>query len=255
MIKNLKFWKIEAAGNDFILIDNRDQTLSDRLPVISERICRRRFGIGADGAIFIKNRKGYDFEMEYFNADGSGFAMCGNGGRASILFARSAGICIKDNYHFYAADGEHLGRVRDNQIYLTINVTGSLKRATIESKEAFLVDSGAPHLVIITDSIDKIDIHKDAPPLRWKYNANIDYIEKIDTGLWRIRTYERGVEDETLACGTGAVASSLTISQICNEKYPLTIQAKGGNLIVDKTDDHIWLSGPTTKVFEGITEI
>lgn len=251
MRRRISFWKIEAAGNDFVLVDNRNKLFSGRLPELTQFLCRRRFGIGADGAIFIHGLEGYDFEMNYYNADGSGSMMCGNGGRAALLFVHDYGIRTQENYKFRAADGYHFGRVRENKVMLTIKLPEGFEKVSLGDTEGFLVNTGAPHLVIFQEDINNLNIHSSAPELRKEYNSNVNFVEKVSEDSWKIRTFERGVEDETLACGTGVVASSFIISKIFGKKLPLAIQAKGGKLYVESIDGRVWLSGPTRKVFEG----
>lgn len=248
----ISFWKVEATGNDFIMIDNRNLSLSKPLGEISRYLCHRKFGIGADGVIFIQKFNGYDFNMLYYNADGTGPVMCGNGGRASLLFVHNSGICVKEDYYFKAADGEHYGKVANNgEIGVTIKSPENLKKIKINSKTAFLVDTGVPHIVIIEKDIDKIDINTVATPIRTEYNANVNFIEEVSNGTWAIRTYERGVEAETLACGTGTAASSFVVTRFCGCNFPIVFSAKGGMLTIMQKGTKLWLKGPVKKVFEG----
>jgi diaminopimelate epimerase len=247
----LQFWKVEGAGNDFILIDDRQDVYRDREPAVAQRLCYRRFGIGADGVIFIRSAADYDFEMFYFNADGSGPAMCGNGARAALLFVNASGICRQVRYHFKSSDGGHLAEFRDGQIRLTIQRPLQIQALAQEIPAAFLVDTGVPHLVIFTSKLASLDLNQLAPALRWKYNANVNYIEKQPKGYWAIRTFERGVEAETLACGTGSTASAIVIQEQRQEHLPLQLHARGGALTISEQEEKLWLSGPTRKVFEG----
>lgn len=251
----IKFWKMEAAGNDFIMIDYRKPLFRKSLSKVAIRLANRRLGIGADGVIFIKEKEKVDFFMAYYNADGTGPVMCGNGARAALYFVFEYGICRKGSYRFLAADGEHLGIIDDGKVSLTIKKTGKLENIILDSEAAYFINTGVPHLVRIGNNVESLDIYAESPDLRKTYDANINYIEKIDESRWKIRTYERGVEDETLACGTGATASAMTINQIFHDPFPITLQARGGDLTIDSRDDKVWLSGPVRKVYEGIIEI
>ncbi len=250
MSKVLKFWKVQAAGNDFIMVDNREglYTNPDEL---AKLLCKRRLSIGSDGLILIDNCKDYDFQMKYYNADGSGPVMCGNGGRAAIHFVYQSGICQKKEMRFYAPDGPHSGIFHDSGISLTISNLTGIKKIQTENVQGYYINTGAPHLVITTDDIKNIDIENVAPSLRKDYDANVNYIEHIKTNRWKIRTYERGVEGETYACGTGATASACVITDHLAGEFPIILDAIGGTLTINKIEKELWLHGPSTKVFEG----
>lgn len=255
MRNSVHFWKIEAAGNDFVLIDHRDLFFKEHLSELANFLCDRHFGVGADGTIFIQELDKYDFEMLYYNADGSGPVMCGNGGRAALLFVNESGICTQKRYKFHAADGIHVGIVENGKVSLTIQQPENFHKINLESEEAYLVDTGVPHLVKVQKNLISTDIYSESPELRKKFDTNIDYIEKVSHGNWAIRTYERGVEDETLSCGTGAAASAFIISEVFNEKMPVTLKSRGGDLQIEKISDKFWLNGPTRKVFEGTIKL
>ncbi|MDO9548720.1 MAG: diaminopimelate epimerase [Candidatus Marinimicrobia bacterium] len=247
----IQFWKVEAAGNDFIIIDYRTPFFSEKLPDVAIRLTDRRLGIGADGIILIESHPDVDFFMGYYNADGSGPVMCGNGSRASLYFVYESAICRKEQYRFLASDGLHLGHIQNGKVSLTINQPGNFQSADIGSETVYLVDTGVPHMIRFSENISDLDIYAESPKLRKQYNANINYIEKIGESNWKIRTYERGVEDETLACGTGATAAAVTINRISGDPFPIKLQARGGDLSIDKNMDKLWLTGPVRKVYEG----
>jgi len=251
----IPFWKITAAGNDFVLIDDRPADLSVNASQLAKKLCDRRFGIGADGTIFIRNHPECDFDMAYFNPDGSGPAMCGNGSRAAVLFVHDSAICVKESYRFSAADGRHSGVYKDGNIAVTVLKPAEIKTETFNGNDVFLVDTGVPHLVVLTKNLTQIDIRNIAPKLRKTFDANVNFIEQIGDRRWAIRTYERGVEDETLACGTGATASAYVVSKLSNQPFPIRLVARGGELQIDETNDIFWLRGPTEPVFIGTIEI
>jgi len=251
----IQFWKVEAAGNDLIMIDYRKHVCFENVSDIAIRVTNRRLVIGADGMILIESHPDVDFFMGYYNADGSGPVMCGNGSRASVYFVYESGICRKEDYRFLASDGIHQGCVKNGNVSLTINHPGDFQSAEIGDETVYLVDTGVPHMVRFSENISDIDIYDQSPTLRKQYNANINYIEKIGESNWKIRTYERGVEDETLACGTGATASAVTINRVSGDPFPIRLHARGGDLCIDKPADTLWLSGPVRKVFEGTLSI
>jgi len=247
----IPFWKVEAAGNDFILIDHRDRRLADQLPGLVPHLCHRRFGVGADGVILIENLAGYDFYMNFINADGSGPVMCGNGARAALFYVHHSGLCRQTRYHFRAADGPHEGRISPTSITLTIQTPGELQTVEFDGQPAYLVNTGVPHLVFFRPDAAAFDLDRCGPPLRRQYNANINVVAANADACWSIRTWERGVEGETLACGTGATAASFVIQRVMQAGFPLRLNARGGDLVVDFIEGRLWLSGPTHKAFEG----
>lgn len=249
---DVKFWKVEAAGNDFIIIDHRQPFFRETLSEVARNLTHRRLGIGADGLILIERSPEADFFMNFYNADGSGPVMCGNGARAALFFVCKYGILRSETYRFVAADGIHRGRIINEQISLTVHQPGRILPIQMGYETAYLADTGVPHLVRFRNDLDALDISAESPDLRKRYDANVNYIEKMDHGGWKIRTWERGVEGETLACGTGATASAVTIQKVCGESFPITLQARGGELVIDQKAGELWLAGPVRKVFEGM---
>ncbi len=242
---------MEAAGNDFILIDHRNLSSKEQLPELTRFLCDRHFGVGADGAIFIQELDKYDFEMLYYNANGSGPVMCGNGCRATLLFINKSRICTQEKYKFRVGDEDHFGIVKNGKVSVKFQQPEIYHKINLEHEAAYLVNTGVPHLVKVQKNLASMDIYSKSPELRKKFDANIDFIEKTSPGNWAIRTFERGVEDETLSCGTGAVASVFIISEVFNEKMPITLKARGGDLRVERKASKLWLNGPTRKAFEG----
>jgi diaminopimelate epimerase len=228
-----------------------------------EKLCDRRFGIGGDGLIFIQNHPDYDFEMVYFNADGFGSSMCGNGGRCAVAFAKKLGI-IDTKTRFLAIDGEHEAIIEtDNWV--------ELKMADIERVEVnenhFVLDTGSPHYVKYVDKINEIDVFEAGRNIRYneRFKAkgiNVNFVEITAADTLKVATYERGVEAETLACGTGVTACALTFWTLnkAKENPPtnIKIKAKGGDLSVrfeaidEQHFQHIWLCGGADFVFEGV---
>jgi diaminopimelate epimerase len=254
------FYKYQGAGNDFVIIDNRENYFNKQDTKLIAYLCDRRFGIGADGLILIENHVDLDFKMVYFNADGNESSMCGNGGRCITNFANHLGI-IDKKAKFEAIDGFHQAIVEDGIIKLQMqNVTDIQKL----DNYVFL-DTGSPHYVICKNEIDKLNVKQEGAKIRYskpfsKEGTNVNFVEKVSNDIFAVRTYERGVEDETLSCGTGVTAVALAMNYIGKTKNNLiTLNTKGGDLKVsfDKKGNsysNVWLIGPATQVYKGDIE-
>jgi len=257
----INFFKYHGAGNDFILINEFDMKLLLQTDTI-HWLCDRHFGIGADGLIRILPSAKADFEMQYYNADGYQGSMCGNGGRCAALFAVHQGI-VSEKAEFIASDGHHKADVTDagntGEVLLQMNDV-----ETIEfHNDHYFVDTGSPHYISFRENIKDIDLNAEAKPIRWSYRekgTNVNFVENKN-GKYAIRTFERGVEAETLACGTGITAAAIALAEKNNwRKATVQMLAAGGKLEVslEKKDGiytNIWLKGPAEKVFEGTTQI
>ncbi len=254
----LKFYKYHGAGNDFIIIDNRNQLFVTAQEII-QWLCDRHFGIGADGLMTLENDKENDFKMHYFNANGVEGTMCGNGGRCIVHFAKEIGVIQGNSTVFSAIDGLHEAIfISNNIIKLKMN---NISLDSIQHlSDGIFLDSGSPHLVRFEKEIESIDVYSTGKKLRYspafgKQNgANINFVQ-INKDYLKMRTYERGVEAETLACGTGAVASAIAFSIKKNiSQSPIHIKALGGDLKIhfqriENSFQHIWLEGPVKFVF------
>lgn len=259
-MKNIPFYKYQGAGNDFILIDNRQKLYQLSVSEIA-KLCDRRFGIGADGLMLLQETAGFDFEMVYFNADGNESTMCGNGGRCITQFAKDLGI-IKDKAVFIAIDGAHEAQILENEII----ALGMIDVHEISfEEEATILNTGSPHFVRFVEDLKTQDIVKEGRKIRHqeRFGAkgiNVNFVEK-DNETLHIRTYERGVEDETLACGTGVTAAAIASVGIATGNFEIEVKALGGDLKVSfqKTDkekaQHIVLQGPAQFVFQGNIQI
>lgn len=254
------FNKYEGAGNDFIIVSNTPPVIEHSDNLLIKHLCDRRFGIGADGLILIEKHEGYDFEMVFFNSDGSPGKMCGNGGRCSAHYAMRH-FTEKQNLRFLAGDGDHVARISGDLIELSINDVHDI----LKTRDGIVVNTGVPHLVVFRDDIDKIDLTAFARPLRYSplyapEGVNVNLVQ-VEGDRLRVRTYERGVEDETMACGTGVTASAIAAAlsgKIVTDHAE--IKANGGTLhvsfkIKNDTVTEIFLTGPATFVFSGETEI
>ncbi len=255
----IPFYKYQGTGNDFILIDNRQTVWSKKDAKLVKSLCDRRFGIGADGLIFLENDDLSAFKMVYFNADGNEGSMCGNGGRCTVAFAKYLGI-ITDKATFTAVDGLHEATIDGNRVSLQMQDVSEIR---IKPNSIFL-DTGSPHHVQLVKELGDFDVYKEGKKLRYglygKSGSNINFVEQLDNAIFSVRTYERGVEDETLSCGTGVTAVALAMHKTGKTKAnAVTVKTQGGDLNVEFEQDgggytNIYLIGPTEKVFKGEIE-
>jgi diaminopimelate epimerase len=254
------FNKYQGAGNDFIIIDNRNGIFNPDDYKLINKLCDRRFGIGADGLILICNSPDYNFEMKYFNSDGFIGSMCGNGGRCSADFAIKKGIAGK-KLSFNAADGVHKAFAENGIIRLQMN--DPMEPQIING--SYFINTGSPHYVVFSKNINDIDVNTEGKKFRWAADfapggTNVNFVEIEKNGIY-VRTFERGVEEETLSCGTGVTASAITsVLSGHLDTNPVRVRTKGGNLSVSfnisgKSVSDVWLSGPATFVFEGKIEV
>lgn len=251
------FYKYQGTGNDFVIIDNRQLIFDKKDTKRIKLLCDRRFGIGADGLILLENHETLDFNMVYFNADGNQSSMCGNGGRCIVAFANYLDI-IKNKSLFMAIDGEHKALIEGNLIKLKMQ---DVSEVNINDTHVFL-NTGSPHHVQLESGLENLDIKREGAKIRYgePYNeagTNVNFVTKNSDTNFTVRTYERGVEDETLSCGTGVTAVALAMNAIGEtEKNLITLEVEGGELQVsfDKKESkyhNIWLIGPATQVFKG----
>lgn len=258
----LQFFKYQGTGNDFIIADNRTNKYSFLATDQIRRLCDRRFGIGADGFMLLNEKAGYDFEMKYYNADGREGSMCGNGSRCIIKFAYHLGI-HRNEYNFLASDGPHEAEIdTDGTVSIKMKDVDVVRKIHGD----FILDTGSPHYVKLAAEVMDMDVYKKGRDIRYSKDfeqegINVNFVEQVGEHEILVRTYERGVEDETYSCGTGVTAAAL----ICyhNENGFNDVEAKtlGGSLNVefDRMEDerytNIWLCGPAEKIFEGMVEI
>lgn len=257
-MKQIKFHKYHGTGNDFIMIDDRSASFDIEDSALIAEMCHRRFGIGADGLILLRDQEGYDFEMIYFNSDGSQSSMCGNGGRCIIQFAYDLAV-IGEHCKFLAIDGLHEGEVKVNgQISLKMS---DVDRISKVDQSAWQLNTGSPHYVKMMVTLEGLDVHKIGSSIRYspmyqEDGINVNFVTQSNKGL-AVLTYERGVEDETYSCGTGVTASALVAHHIDPQvAIPVKIEVKGGHLQVrfeyaDGKYHNIWLEGPAVKAYDG----
>jgi len=259
MAMEISFYKYQGTGNDFVMIDDRADIFPDKDLSLIQRLCDRKFGIGADGLILIRDAEEHDFEMVYFNADGSQ-SMCGNGARCAVAFAGFLGI-IGTKTNFLAIDGGHQAIVEDELIELEMRPVLSLANAG----QDYFVNTGSPHHVRFVENVSGYPVFEEGKAIRYSdeyapKGTNVNFVTPLGKDEIHVRTYERGVENETLSCGTGVTACALVYGYQ-HELHEVKIKTPGGKLKVRFTESadgsfqDIWLIGPAEQVFAGKIEI
>ena len=258
----IEFGKYEGAGNDFVIIDNRERVFEPR-PALVAALCDRRFGIGADGLMLLEEECGADFRMRYFNSDGPEATMCGNGGRCMALFARHAGV-VGERMAFAAVDGLHRAEVLacgDDAGRIALGMTEP--HGFAEAEEGYFVDTGSPHYVRFVEDVERVDVRgegrrvRNLPAFAGTGGVNVNFVEVAGEGTLKVRTYERGVEDETLACGTGSVAAVVASRVRFPQVRSIDVQVRGGLLnvafdVVGGRFSDVRLTGPARRVYSGV---
>ena len=253
----LSFYKYQGTGNDFVLIDNRQHIFSKNDTKLVRQLCDRKFGIGADGLILLENDDTHDFKMVYYNSDGNESTMCGNGGRCIVAFANFLGV-INSETTFIAIDGTHYATIENDVVNLRMQDVSEIET---HAHHVFL-DTGSPHHVTFSENISQIDIKKEGAAIRYgapyfEEGANVNFVKKLSDAEFKVRTYERGVEDETLSCGTGVTAVALAMHHLKETaSNHVVLQVEGGTLEVSFERDatsykNIFLKGKATQVFKG----
>ncbi len=274
----IPFYKYQGTGNDFVMIDQREkQYLNKTDTEIIRQLCDRRFGIGGDGLMFLQQKEGYDFEMVYFNADGTEGSMCGNGGRCLTAFAHFLGV-FNEKCTFIAIDGEHKAIVKKGRksAHLGKSLWVELKMIDVpfngieQGNDYFLMNTGSPHYVVFTEDLTDIDVYENGRAIRYserfaEKGVNVNFVEIIKKGKNKgieVATYERGVEDETFSCGTGVTAAAIAYHLKNGAAMEVPILTTGGQLEVKFSKnteggafENVWLCGPATQVFKGSIKV
>ena len=258
----LEFYKYQGTGNDFVMIDNRSNIFPKENTQLVAHLCDRRFGIGADGLILLDTDATTDFRMVYYNSDGNLSSMCGNGGRCLVAFAKKLNV-IQNETTFMATDGLH---------YATVGADGIVSLQMIDVAEikntpdySFL-NTGSPHHVQLVTDLEHYNVKENGAAIRYgdlygQQGSNINFVKKIDDATFSLRTYERGVEDETLACGTGATAVAIAMNATGQtDLNTIHLNVEGGKLAVsfdieDGKYTNVFLKGPAEFVFKGTIQI
>ncbi|CAM3484623.1 diaminopimelate epimerase [Zobellia roscoffensis] len=255
----LSFYKYQGTGNDFVLIDNRQLQFPKNNTKLVASLCDRKFGIGADGLILLENDELSDFKMVYYNADGREGSLCGNGGRCTVAFANFLGVIDKDTV-FNAADGKHHATIADGIVSLQMQDVSEIK----EKPGYVFLDTGSPHHVQMVKGVQDFGVYKEGKKLRYglygQTGSNVNFVEVLDDDTFAVRTYERGVEDETLSCGTGVTAVAIAMHNSGKTSANrIKVNTQGGELHVELTKkdgvySQIHLIGPAKQVFKGEIE-
>lgn len=258
----IQFYKYQGTGNDFVMIDNRQNTFPKNNTKLIRRLCDRRFGIGADGLILLENHVTLDFKMVYYNSDGNESSMCGNGGRCLVAFAKAINV-IQEKATFEAVDGLHHATINDQGIV-------SLQMKDVQevqvSEEYVFLNTGSPHHITMVEDLGQFDVKSEGAKIRYsdlygQAGSNVNFVKQLENDIFAVRTYERGVEDETLSCGTGVTAVAIAMyktGKTANNEINLKVE--GGSLKVkfdvkDNIFTNVFLIGPAIMVFEGIIEL
>jgi len=254
---HIQFYKYQGTGNDFILLDNRKNLYTDLTEQQIKKMCDRHFGIGADGLMLLNESNFADFAMKYYNSDGKESSMCGNGGRCITLFAQELKI-IENEAKFIAIDGLHYSTIDDGEVELKMN---DVKGINTDGK-AFVLNTGSPHYVCYDDDAKTLDVRKEGAAIRYnntysRDGINVNFVKVMADKTLFVATYERGVEDETLSCGTGVTACAIAqVRDSIGSNY-VRVSTKGGTLMVkcinqDKENfTDIYLCGPARFCFTG----
>ena len=256
----LPFYKYQGTGNDFVMIDDRQKIFPCTDSKYIAFLCDRKIGIGADGLILLQKDSKTDFKMVYFNSDGNESSMCGNGGRCLVAFAHYLGI-IGNTITFNAIDGVHTAEINNNDIVrLQMQDVANLR----EKQNYTFLDTGSPHHVQLVDNLAAMDVAKEGAKLRYglygQKGSNINFVEPNGSNSFAVRTYERGVENETLSCGTGVTAVALAMHHAKKtDAKNVKMYVQGGELEVEFNVDangysNIFLIGSATMVFKGEIE-
>ena len=255
----LTFYKYQGTGNDFVMIDNRSDFFPKEDVQLINHLCDRRFGIGGDGLILLEKDAETDFKMVYYNSDGNQSSMCGNGGRCLVAFAQQIGV-INNQATFMAIDGLHHASISDDGLVsLQMIDVNAIKVAS----DYVFMNTGSPHHVAIVDDLKNYNIKEEGAKIRYgnlygSEGSNVNFVNQISNQIFALRTYERGVEDETLACGTGATAVAIAMNKLGKtNSNVIQLEVEGGKLEVsfDKEEDkftNVFLKGPAQFVFKGV---
>ena len=265
-MNKISFFKYQEAGNDFVVLDNLDCKFSGISANRVAKLCDRRFGIGGDGLLLLSPSDGsFSFRMEYFNQDGSRASFCGNGARCICAFAVAQGaVNAYTEFSFIADDGPHMACVYPESDWVELQMK-NVDRVSLQPDGAYVLDTGVPHYVRFVDDLDGLDIMSVAPKIRYSQlyapaGVNVNFVSVESESHISIRTYERGVEGETLACGTGITAAAIA-SSLKTSASKFDVSAKGGELSVsfsrneDGSFSKVLLAGPAKAVFSGTTDL
>lgn len=255
-LMEITFYKYQGTGNDFVIIDNRSGHFPKDNVELIEKMCHRRFGIGADGLMLLEKHPTADFKMVYYNSDGRIGTMCGNGGRCMVHFANYLGV-ISDRTDFEASDGMHTGIIKEDWVSLGM---ADVREIAVSENFIFL-NTGSPHHIESVNALKEYDVVSNGRRIRneqyGEAGSNVNFVEQLGEARFAVRTYERGVEDETLSCGTGVTAVAIGMFETEKTKSnSISLETKGGQLNIRFKKEQgiykdIYLEGPAEQVFKG----
>ena len=258
-MRTIPFHKYQATGNDFIMVDNREGIFPKENLSLVKHLCHRKFGIGSDGLILLEEHTDVDFNMVFYNPDGSQ-SLCGNGSRCAVNFAKAIGL-ITDQTTFMACDGLHSATVKNTLVNLSMKNVQNIRQV----EDGIFMNTGAPHVIKFVADVRQIDIVREGSLTRYSdqykpMGTNVNFVQQLGGNQIWVRTYERGVENETLSCGTGVTAAAIAANTM-HLKAPIEVVTKGGKLSVnyevmeDGSFSNIYLTGVALLVYEGQVEI
>ena len=243
----LSFSKYQGAGNDFILIDDRDQLFN---PLSVSKLCKRRFGIGADGVILLQEDANADFKMRIFNCDGSEAESCGNGLRCFVQFIQDLGVG-RDSIRIKIHGQIVIGHKVDDRISIEMGPLPIIKKVFLDEFDLYTLYTGVPHAVIFSSEFEKAKRIRSNPYFQPE-GTNVNFVQKSSSGHFQVRTFERGVEAETLACGTGACAVAATLNKIHRISSPYLLAFPGGEIEIQIKNNIFSMIGSATLVYQGV---
>lgn len=259
---DFRFSKYCATGNDFVVVDNRQGQFDQLSSTFWQNVCDRRFGVGADGVLMVCASSSADFRMCYLNADGGEVEMCGNGARSIVAFCRNDLKMTQQTFNFETLNGRYECSV-DPELHYKLKMTELYDiekfdlNGLMGSSKSMYLNTGVPHCVFEVKSLNQLDINALAKPIRhhsmFERGTNVNFFERLSDHQIKLRTFERGVEDETLSCGTGATAAAIAFSKLYQVKDKVVVKVMGGELVILFNQDfsEIYLCGKAEKIFEG----
>lgn len=261
-MSKLTFFKYSGTGNDFVVIDNRKAIYSVDDVAYWNKVCDRKFGVGADGVLFLNSSEKYDYKMIYLNADGGEVSMCGNGSRCLAHYAATVlGLGDKKNYTFETKKGVYKAHVDGDYVKVLMSELYDVDAFDVsdlyKSAHAKFMNTGVPHCIYENENLDSFDLQNIGAKIRYDKRfpegTNANFFKVVEKNHIKLRTYERGVEGETLACGTGATAAALACSTFFGWKNSVQVDMPGGSLTIEFSDDHseVYLCGQVEKIFSG----
>ena len=263
MSVKISFDKYCATGNDFVVLDNRTNSFDINNKSLWQKLCDRRFGVGADGILFFNDSSEFDFEMVYLNADGGEVGMCGNGARALTTFASKIQF-DKRSFKFKTRDGVYESELlKSGEVSLEMVELIDEQKIDVsdlyDCQKSYYINTGVPHSIFFSDDVNSIDLQSAGEKVRYnkrfKGGCNANFAQVLLEGKLKLRTYERGVEAETLACGTGAVASAIAYRKKFNFNGNVEIEMPGGDLLIKFEGPKVFLCGKAQKIFSGVINI